>query len=236
MSAMNRLLKGISSGAAVGADELGRYLSPEQRRRLLARLSADAEARAADALAAARVQAAAILADAEAAAEAIREQARTDGYAAGYAQGHAEGRAHAEAELARTAALLRRAAEAGEAIRLALLMEAEGQAVALAVAAARRVVGAAAEQHAALAAAVVREGLRSTTGRLLRVRVHPGDVEAVSVALQEAGITALAVADRAIEAGGCIIDVEGGCVDLRLSVQLDAVERLLTADTPIPQV
>jgi flagellar assembly protein FliH len=231
---MNRLLKGVSSGAAVGVDELGRYLSPEQRRRLLARLSADAEARAADALATARAQAAAILADAEAAAAAVREQARATGYAEGYAEGHAAGRAQAEAELARAVELVRRVAEAGEALRLALLMEAEGQAVALAVAAARRVVGAAAERHAELAAAVVREGIRSTIGHLLRVRVHPADVDAVSVSLQEAGITAPVVADGAIEAGGCIIDVEGGYIDLRLSVQLEDVERLLTGTTPIP--
>lgn len=230
----NRLLKGLTTGAAVGADELGRYLSPEQRRRLLHRLSADAEAQAAEAVAAARARAAAILADAEAAAEAVREQARAAGYAEGYAQGHAEGRAHAEAELARAVALVRRAAEAGEAIRLALLMEAEGQAVALAVAAARRVVGAAAERHAELAAAVVREGLRSTTGRLLRVRVHPDDVDAVRLSLQEAGITAPAVADGAVEAGGCIIDVEGGCIDLRLSVQLEDVERLLSGPVVQP--
>ncbi len=226
---MARLLKGVTTGTAVGPDELGRYLSPEQRRHLLARLSADAEANAAAVLTAARAQAAVILADAEATAEAVREQARAEGYAAGYAQGHAEGRIHAEAELARAVALVHRAAEAAEAIRLALLMEAEGQAVALAMAAARRVVGAAAERHAELAAAVVREGVRSTTGRLLRVRVHPDDVEAVTAALEETapGAGAPVVPDGAVEAGGCIIDVEGGCVDLRLSVQLDAVERLL---------
>lgn len=226
---MNRLLKGVATGAAVGPDELGRYLSPEQRHYLLARLSADAAAQAAAVVDAARAQAAAILADAEAAAEAVREQARAEGYAAGYAQGHAEGRARAEAELAQAAALVRRAAEAAEAIRLALLMEAEEQAVALALAAARRVVGAAAERHAELAAAVVREGVRSTTGRLLRVRVHPDDVEVVTATLKDAAPDAagLVVPDGAVEAGGCIIDVEGGRVDLRLSVQLEAVERLL---------
>lgn len=229
----NRLLKGLATGAAVGADELGRYLSPEQRHRLLARLSADAATQAAEVVAAARTQAAAILADAEAAAEAVRAQARAEGYADGYAQGHTEGRARAEAELARAAELVRHAAEAAETIRLVLLLEAEKQAVALAVAAARRVVGAAAEHHAELAAAVVREGLHGTTGRLLRVRVHPDDAAAVTVALEESGAAVPVVPDGAIEAGGCIIDVEGGCVDLRLSVQLEAVERLLTGDTPV---
>lgn len=221
--AINRLVKGTVAGPAIGADETGRYLSPHQREALIAQLSADAEARAGQLLAEARAAAAAVLAGAERAAGDVRAAAHREGYSAGHAQGYAEGLAQAE----RIAVVLASAAEQAEAIRLALLDGVEAQAVALALDAARAVVGAAATDHEEVAAAVVRNGLRHLTGRVLRIRTHPDDIERVTVALLADGHSIPVAAGDAIEAGGCIIDVEGGTVDLRLPVQLESLERLL---------
>src|SRR5579883_1803310 len=104
----NRLIRGVTTGGAVGADELGRFLSERQQALLVERLTADAVARGNALLAEARAQAEAIVARAEAEAEAIRERAFAEGFAEGQAQGSAAGLA----ELQPHAALLRQAADA----------------------------------------------------------------------------------------------------------------------------
>lgn len=218
-----KLLKGVGAGTAMGADELGRYLSPDQRAALVAQLSGDVEARAAALVADARAAAAAILEEAEAQAEAVRARAHADGFAAGHAAGHAG----AVAELAAAATLLRRAAEASEAVRTALLAGIEAQTVALALAVARKVVDAAAEHHAPLAARLVRRGMRAAGGRVLRLRVNPADAEPVTAEVLALGTEVPVLGDSTIEAGGCVIDLDGGTVDLRLGVQLDRIERAM---------
>jgi flagellar assembly protein FliH len=223
MGAKWMLLKGIVAGAAVGADELGRYLSPAQRALLITRLSGEAEARAAALLNEARAAAAAILAEAEATAESVRTRAYGEGFAAGQSAGYGEGLSALE----ESADLVRRAAGSASAMRDALLDGVEAQVVELALLAARQVVGAAAEEHTTLAAAIARDGLRATGTRVLRLRVHPDDAETVTAALLAEGHEAPIVADTAIEAGGCIIDTEGGTVDLRLSTRLLRVQQTL---------
>lgn len=99
--------------------------------------------------------------------------------------------------------------------------------MALALAVARRVVGAAAEQHTDLAASLVDGALRSAGNRVLRVHTHPDDVDAVIAALLEAGRDVPVQGSAIVEAGGCMIDVQHGTVDLRLAVQLDSIERAL---------
>lgn len=235
---MARVLKGVEAGAAVGVDELGRYLSPGQRALLIDRLSADVEARAAAALAEARTEAAEVLADAQGTAEAIRARAYREGFAVGEADGRARGRAEAMAEVERLTALVRGAAAAADQVRGALLAGAEAQVVELALMVARRVVGAAAAEHTGIAARLVREGIRNSGGRLLRVRVNPRDVEAVRATVLTAGDDATIVADDGVTIGGCVIDVEGGTIDLRLETQLDLIERAILADAdpaaPLP--
>src|SRR5579883_405527 len=221
----NRLIRGANTGGAVGADELGRCLSERQQAFLIERLTEDVVARGNALLAEARAQAAAIVARAEAEADAIRERARAEGFAAGQAQGHAA----ALAELQPHAALLRQATDAAAEIRATLLAGLEEQAIAFALAAARKVIGTAAEDHAALAAQVVRAGIRSAAQRVVRVRVHPEDEPAVSVALLAQGSDVPVHADTAIELGGCILDVEGGTVDLQIGAQLAALEHAFAA-------
>lgn len=218
-----RLLKGVTTGAVTGADEVSRYLSPTQRAMLVTQLSGDAEARADGLLADARGAAAAILADAEAEAEAIRAQARAEGFAAGHDAGHAAAWAAVEA----STALLRQAVEGAAATRKALLEGVEEQAVALALTAARRVVGAAAEGYAGLAAEVVRRGVRAAGGRVLRVRVNPADAEPVTAELLASGTDVPVQPDTAVETGGCVLDLDGGTVDLRLDAQMESIERAL---------
>ncbi|MFN8559153.1 MAG: FliH/SctL family protein [Dehalococcoidia bacterium] len=211
---MGRLLKGVETGAAMGADGIGRWLAPEQRARLVAPLLDEAATRA-EALTADARAAAAILQAAEAEADAVRQRA----WATAYQEGHAAGYADGVAALAGPAAMLRRAAEAQAAVRQALLAGAEEQTVALAMAIARRIVGGAAENHADGAAALAATALATANTRVLQVRTHPDDAEAVTAALLDVGAPPVH-GDGAVEAGGCLIDVEGGCIDLRLDVQL----------------
>jgi flagellar assembly protein FliH len=217
-----RLIKGVHPGTAIGADELGRYLSPGQRETLVARLTGDVEARAAALVADARATAAAIVGDAESQADTVRRQAYDEGYAAGQTA--------ALQELEGLVAMVRAAAAAADGIREALLEGVEEQAVALALEAARRVVGAAADSHAGLAATVVREGVRAAGGRVLRVRVNPADLDTVAAELHAAGRDLPVHEDAAIEVGGCIIDVEGGTVDLRLDAQIEGIADALLGE------
>ena len=60
---------------------------------------------------------------------------------------------------------------------------------------------------------------------MLRIRVHPDDAEGVKASLIPQQEAALVEADTAVEVGGCIIDVEGGTIDLRLGVQLASIAR-----------
>ncbi|MBI2761785.1 MAG: hypothetical protein HYX51_10215 [Chloroflexi bacterium] len=222
---MGRLLKGIPAGASIGADDIGRWLSPDQRMTMVARLAGDVEARGAALISESRATAAAILAEAEASAGAVQGQAHAAGYQAGYEAGMAA----AEAEMEQLLTMLRRAAEGAEAVRTAMLAGVEEQAVDLALAAARRVVGEVAETHTRLAADIVRAGLRTAGSKVVRVRIHPDDAEPVTAALLSIGSEVPIHTDSAIEAGGCLIDVEGGAIDLRLGVQMDSIERVLRA-------
>lgn len=220
MSFSPRLVRDVQLGAAMGADGIGRYLSLDQRALLVGLLADDAQQQA-HALVAEAQQG---VAEAHAQADAVRAQA----YAEGYAAGQAEGDAAARTAMAPSAALLQIAAEEGQAIRAVLLEGAEQQTVALALAVARRVVGAAAEAQSGLAAALVCGALRSAGNRVVRVSVHPNDVETVTAALRDAGRDLPVQGGRSVEVGGCIIDVEHGTVDLRLPVQLASIERALT--------
>ena len=220
---MQRLIKQVPTGVAIGADAVGRYLSPGQRAVLVEHLSGDAEARAADLLAEAERQAGAIVAEAEARAE----QTRARAHAAGYAAGYAEGTATAMREVEAMATMLRRAADAAGELRAAVLTGAEEQVVALALTAARKIVLTAAEEHAALATLVVRDGLRAAASRVLRVRVHPNDAASVSAALLAQGEATPVHPDSQVDLGGCLLDVEGGVIDLRIGPQLERLERTL---------
>jgi flagellar assembly protein FliH len=217
------LLKGIAAGVAVGADEMSRHVPRSKREWLIEQLSAEAELRASALIAEARTVAAAILAEAESTAASVRAQAHAEGFATGQEAGFAEGLTALDG----VAAVVRRAAEEAEAIRAVLLDGAEEQVLELAMLAARQVAGAAAEQHTELAASIVRDGLRATGTRVLRIRVHPEDAGAVTEVVRADDPSITIAPDTAIEAGGCIIDTAGGTVDLRLSTRMARVEQAI---------
>jgi flagellar assembly protein FliH len=217
------LLKGIAAGVAVGADEMSRHIPLSKREWVIEQLSAEAELRASALIEEARTVAAAILAEAERTAAQVRAQSHAEGFATGQEAGFAEGLTALDG----VAAMVRRAAEEAEAMRAVLLDGIEAQVLELAMLAATRVVGAAAEQHAELAASIVLEGLRSTGTRVLRVRVHPDDAEAVTEVVRADDPAIILSPDTTIEAGGCIIDTAGGTVDLRLSTRMVRVEQAL---------
>lgn len=225
------LLKGVIAGEAIGADEMGRYLAPEQRALLLARLTDEVTGRTAAIVEEARTTAASLLREAEAEAEAIRTRAQEEGFAAGHTAGYAAGEAAGLAAAEPLAALLTEAVTGADAARRLILEGMEEEVLGLALQAAERVVGAAAESHRDLAARTVREGLRAAPGRVLRVRVNPADLESVSTSLVAVDDTLAIHPDGTVEIGGCIIHVEGGTVDLRLSTQMQSVAALLQGET-----
>lgn len=223
-AASARLVRAARVGDAIGADDLGRYLTPEQRALLVGLLVDDARAQADAIVAAAEERARAIVAEAQVQAEAIRRQAYAEGHAEGYAAGEAAGRQAMEPY----AAVIQAASEEAQAIRAALLENVEQQVVTLALAIARKVVGEAVESQRGLAADLVRRTLRGAGPKVLRISVNPADVESVRAAVHDLGYNAPVAGNAAIAVGGCIIDVEQGMVDLRLDVQLATIERALT--------
>jgi flagellar assembly protein FliH len=225
------LLKGVIAGEAIGADEMGRYLAPEQRAYLLARLTDEVAGRTAAIVEEARAAAASILRDARAEAEAIRARAQEEGFAAGHSAGYAEGQAAGRAAAEPLAALLTEAVTGADAARRLILEGMEEEVLALALQAAQRVVGAVADSHRDLAARIVREGLRSAPGRVLRIRVNPADAESVSTSLIADKDVLPIHPDDTVEIGGCIIHVEGGTIDLRLDTQMQSIAALLQGDT-----
>ena len=168
----------------------------------------------------ARAQAAAILDDARARAVAERAEARR--------QGLEEGRAEGAAALAGLLA-------AGRAEVDAMLARVEPAALAIAARMAEKIVGRAVELDPTLMAAIAAEALAACRTRdgLVRLRVHPEDLAAVTsslAALAEplGGDAALElVADDSVDRHGCVVDPSVGRVDARLSTQLAALSRAL---------
>jgi len=224
MTISQRLVRDVGVGEAVGADGLGRYLSSEQQALLIGLLSDDVQAQADGIVARAQREAAALIAAAEASVETIKAAAFDEGFA----RGQSEGYDAALAAMQPYADLVQAASEEGQALRAALLDGVEQQTVALALAVARRVVGTVADEHAGLAAEIVRGALRSAGARVLRVQANSADLSAIEAALHDAGRDLPVQSNAAVPVGGCIIDVEHGQIDLRLDVQLASIERALT--------
>lgn len=165
-------------------------------------------------------------------ASGIREHARQSGHALGYQQGGAEARA----ELAQALALVQSLAAEGKAMRDDLLRRAEPEMVQMVLAALRAIVDERAEQDPALVEATVRRALeRAASQNVVRIRVHPEQVDGIVAYLARDVSQATpfeVLADGAIGMGGCIVDTQHGRVDARLDVQLDALAQLLLDAMP----
>src|SRR5437762_13548000 len=102
-----KLIRGATFGRPVGADNVGRYLSDEQRSFFVAELAHEAAAFGARLVTEAHAEAALLVEAAEREAGAVRERARQEGIELG----RTEGRATVLHELEPAAAVLRRAAD-----------------------------------------------------------------------------------------------------------------------------
>jgi flagellar assembly protein FliH len=166
-------------------------------------------------------------------ATSIRERAREAGYESGYRDGSREARA----ALAEALALVQQVAAEGVAIRNDLLRRSEREMVEMVIAALRSILGDRAAGGPEIAVHTVRHALeRAGAQNVVRVRVHPDQVQPVLAALAEDASQppAFEVAgDGAVGIGGCIVDTTHGRVDARLDVQLDAIARLLHDALPV---
>lgn len=169
-------------------------------------------------IAAARDEAAGIVAEAYAAASAVREAA--------YHEGHAAGLQQAAAEIDGYVEVARRAANEGKQLRDDIAGQAAAvvaRAVSLAV---RRVVAEYYEAEPSRTASLVAEALRAAAGQeILAIRVHSGLVEAVSASL--ADVSSYIRPDDAVEIGGCVIDVRNGTIDATLDARLSLIDLAL---------
>lgn len=163
----------------------------------------------------AREEAAAIVDAARSEAAAIRAQARDEGRAQGVAEAVA-------------------ALGAAAAVRDRLLASSERDVVALGLAVARRLVAAAALDHAVAVESARLAVARARERVQLTVRVNPADAAAVRaaeppLALLAPCCSAFAVLDDcSVPRGGAVVETEAGSIDARLESRLEAVECAVT--------
>lgn len=171
-------------------------------------------------------------AEAEAAAEAARQMAEAmeASYREGYAAGLAEGERSAAARLEGAVRACEEAARAVRSAEAARLAAVEDDLVALAVAAARHIVGKAVELQPEIVADVVRRAMAHFPGEQpLEIRVNPEDLSALTTATTaDGGPIAIGpgrdvrwVADPQIERGGCIVEGKDRIVDGRVDLALE---------------
>ena len=162
-------------------------------------------------------------------AEAREEAARQiqEAYQEGLARGTKEGREAFDASIAKSADMLEAAAAAMLRAREEFLASLEPQVVELATLIAERVLQREVRTDPEIIHSTVKRALAKITDRQrLKVRVHPGDSDALreyKVALLEdfSGIEELEVeADGSISPGGCIVESELMQVDARLDALL----------------
>lgn len=172
-------------------------------------------------------------AEARARLEEALVEARQEAHAAGFAAGRRAGAEEAGEAMSDALQLLRAAAEEVVAARVRALEAAEGDAVALAIEVAGRILHRTAESDRELAVTIVREALRRVADRSrLTIRVNPEDLALVSGHREEwvemlgsSGVVDV-VADRRVPRGSAEVISPSGIVDARLPAMLDEVRRL----------
>lgn len=161
----------------------------------------------------AQAQAAQILAAAQAEAEAIRAAARQEGYQQGFSEGSAEGR---QAWQERIQAL---ASEAQSLLdrRRAWYRDAEQDVVRLALLSAERILQREARNREALTSILHAALEHLADAAIVRIRVHPDDAPGLAAAI---GLPKLEIKpDPGIGVGGAIIETLTGRVDARFVTQ-----------------
>jgi flagellar assembly protein FliH len=174
-------------------------------------------------------RAAEIVARAEADAAAIAAEAA----AHGQQQGYAAGLAAAEAQIAPVREALAAVVDGVVAAEERFLAAAELRSVELALALAEKIVGAALDIQPELVVEIVTGALRRSIERdRLVVEVNPDDVELVRASVTETadrlGVGRLeVVAERRVARGGCVVRTSEGEIDARISEQFDRAGELL---------
>lgn len=203
------------------------------------------------AAAAARVEADRLLSDARAQArrevDRIREDARREGFADGLAAGHEEGRRQALDEARRKLATDQRMLiDTMNAIirqfrerRDQLLLAARRDALALAIAIARRITDKV-SQDSEMAPATAVDACREALGLIgraseVRVRVHPEDLAALKQFLTRADLSAFGgdidvIADDEIARGGAVAQTNDCRIDAAVSQRVERIADALLAD------
>ena len=117
-----------------------------------------------------------------------------------------------------------------------LLRRDEGEILEMALLAASKILGREVELLGAAADIVAQALSASRRAKQVRVRIHPDDEPAVRASqpalvarLDPAAGFAL-VSDPSVPRGGCVVETEGGRIDARIDVQLQALRRALCGD------
>ncbi|MHB0877387.1 MAG: FliH/SctL family protein [Anaerolineae bacterium] len=184
-------------------------------------------------LAEATARAQAILEEAEQQAAAVQVQTQQQGLAQGRAEGLRQGTAKAQADNAEVAGRLAALAGAAEQEVERVFAQAEPQLVDLALAIARRIVGAELAANPVLVAEVVAKAIDEARGAGHHtIHLHPDDVRLIGTFLPQAAIDAGGrewelVPDGNLSRGDCYIETALGSVDARLETQFREFETLL---------
>jgi flagellar assembly protein FliH len=163
-------------------------------------------------------------------ASAVQQDAYRDGREIGYR----DGLSVARAEVADTLALVQAAARQAKQLRDRLLFNSEHEMVELVIACVQAILGEQVQLQPSLVLDTVERALkRAGAQNVVRLRVHPADLELVSAELEHRLGEGVAgwqiVADGAVSVGGCVIHTEAGEVDARLDVQLEEIARTFRA-------
>lgn len=161
-------------------------------------------------------------------AEAAREMGRQRGLVEGRQAGREEIQQSLSSEISRIQMISRKLAAALEADIAGL----EGMALALAYEAVCKLLGEQAPMQDMVQMQVRNALSRMAASERIQVRVHPADL----TTLQQAGALKSGfpgskelvwVADPSLDAGGCMVETDGGTLDARLDTQLELFKKLL---------
>jgi flagellar assembly protein FliH len=156
---------------------------------------------------------------------------RQSAHSQGYQEGLAAGRQQEAAKWTEPQARLARAIEEVSKTKSRLHAEAEDDAVKLSLAVAQKILNRELSVDPEALVGLVKVAMTKLNLRELhRVRVHPGDVQAIEQALsRSAGPIRIEVqADASLERGAALFETERGTLDASVTTQLREIERGLT--------
>lgn len=180
----------------------------------------------------ARLEAEALIQEAQLESERVFNAAQEDGFAAGWQEGIAQGQAEAQSQIE----LIRRLADELRRAKARLAAECEQEVVGLALAIAQKIVRSQAAVDRELVSRVVEAATQSMAAQdIVRIAVNSADLETISrywsedhdPSYREHGLEL--IADERVEVGGCLITTKRGTIDARLDVQISEIERAFDA-------